>query len=1195
MGLGRGSGFSDGKIVIGTQVDMYGMNTGLAKIQKTFKSLKYMSAGILGGFGLVKFGKAAIDAASDLAEVQNIVDVAFGDMEYKIEAFSKTCIDSFGVSEVAAKQTAGSFMAMGKASGIAEEQASDMAVKLTALSGDMASFYNISQDYARVALSAVYTGETETLKRYGIILTEANLQQYAATKGITKKVKAMSAADKATLRYNYILEQTTMVEGDFIRTQDNWANQSRILKQRWNEFLITVGSGLITVLSPALKLLNRFLQYLTAWANQIGHILAKLFGINWQDLSSEMSQLSDNTSGLGESEEDLADGIGAATKAAKRSLAPFDDLNVLTENIASNAGGVADLGLGIGDIGFDFSNMKAEDIGFEFPDISSWYEFGEYLSNTLKSILDKIPWDDIYEGARNFGTNFASFLNGLIQPETFRTVGTTIAGALNTAIEFALGFGQEFDFVNFGLALSEAINGFFEEWNAKDAAECINTWVQGFWDAIKAFFKGDESGDGGIDWPLVRNKLAEFFSNIDIETVGLIIGAITIKKVGSWLISGAATKALGNAVGTWLTSESTKTAASGSFKAAGEWIATNLGGVVGMSLSDASSITVTELFGAGTFAEIAGYVVGGIVTAIAGLITGTNLGGLFSYLFTGDEGAYEDYMGLTGWITMIGDLAIAIKDFVSDPDVGYFPGLIKGIADIFSGDWMSGTEQLWKTQFKWQWFLPDDLKSLENQERVIDEFQKKYSSFEEWITAPGRFFYDPDTGVWAKVANWFTGLGETVSGAFTTAIDGIKSTWNDLSNWFVDAGDTIKNDFNNIIGGIKNVWVTVSTWFVDNVITPIREAFEPFCEWWSSVFESVWIIVKAVWIIAANWFNTNVIQPIQNFFQAAITFILTAFTNLWNGIKTVWSVVSNWFLTTVIQPIQNFFNTAIQFIANAFTTLWTTIQTVWSVASNWFLTNVIQPIQTFFQNLVTTIKTFFQNLWNNIKTIWSTVSAWFNNYVIIPIRNFFQNLITNIKNFFITLWNDIKQIWQNVANWFNTYVIQPIIGFFKNMWNNIIAGMKGAINNAIGAVEGFVNTIIDGLNIFTSGLSLLSSAASKITGDDYSGIGTIDHIQLPRLAKGAVIPPNKEFMAILGDQKHGTNIEAPLDTIVDAFKVATSDSDNNMIVALLQQQIQLLQAIADKNFSITDKQVFESVQRSSLDYVKRHGTVPFGA
>ena len=168
----RAGSFADGNLIIGTNIDTAGINSGMKQIERTLKHFHVFSAKMLGIGGLLMLGKTAVKAASDLQEVQNIVDVTFGDLSDKMEDFASVSIDAYGMSEFMAKSIAGSFMAMGKASGIAADDAANMALQLTALAGDMASFYNIQQETARVALSAVYTGETETLKRYGIILTE---------------------------------------------------------------------------------------------------------------------------------------------------------------------------------------------------------------------------------------------------------------------------------------------------------------------------------------------------------------------------------------------------------------------------------------------------------------------------------------------------------------------------------------------------------------------------------------------------------------------------------------------------------------------------------------------------------------------------------------------------------------------------------------------------------------------------------------------------------------------------------------------------------------------------------------------------------------------------------------------------------------------------------------------------------------
>ena len=491
--------FTDGNIIIGTSVDVGGIGTGLTKIEKSFKRLGKFAAFGLGIRALGNLGKAALDAASDLQEVQNVVDVSFrelddagnvvSDMTYKIEGFAQTCIEKFGMSEFAAKQTAGSFMAMGKSMGLSMEEASDMAVTLTGLTGDFSSFYNISQDYARVALSAVYTGETETLKRYGIVLTEANLQQYAQSKGIETTVKKMDARDKAILRYMYIMDATKDMEGDFVRTQDSWANSTRVLAQLWNQFLIALGSGLISILSPMVQVLGQVVQRLTQFVQVLWQALSNIFGFQLQDITKQASgaagavgDLSDNTDELGES-------IDKAGKKAKKQLANFDELNNITtpKNSGSGGGGA---GLGLGDMGLDTSGLWDPTAkNSPWSDIDNLYDLGKWIGDKLSDMMESIDWEKIYRKAKGFGVGLATFLNGLISTDLFKDVGHTIAGALNTAIYAALTFGQTFDWTQFGEKLAAGVNEFFTTFDFKSFAKAINVWVQGLFRTIKTFIK----------------------------------------------------------------------------------------------------------------------------------------------------------------------------------------------------------------------------------------------------------------------------------------------------------------------------------------------------------------------------------------------------------------------------------------------------------------------------------------------------------------------------------------------------------------------------------------------------------------------------------------------------------------------------------------------------------------------------------
>ena len=224
------------------------------------------------------FGAAAIETASDLQEVQNVVDTAFGDMAWKVEEFAASSIESFGMSEFAAKQTAGQFMSMSTALGLSQQEAADMALSVTGLTGDMASFYNVSQDVASTALASIWTGETESLKRYGIVMTQANLEQYAMQQGIHKTMQEMTQAEQVQLRYKYVMEQTKLAQGDFVKTQDSWANQSRILNENLTVLQGTIGEGLMSVLSPILQIINAIVGGFVQFQESTG-ILDEFFSV----------------------------------------------------------------------------------------------------------------------------------------------------------------------------------------------------------------------------------------------------------------------------------------------------------------------------------------------------------------------------------------------------------------------------------------------------------------------------------------------------------------------------------------------------------------------------------------------------------------------------------------------------------------------------------------------------------------------------------------------------------------------------------------------------------------------------------------------------------------------------------------------------------------------------------------------------
>ena len=353
----------DGEVIIGTELDKTGLRTGIKSISGELGGLKSVlgkiGAAVAAAFAVekvIQFGKACVELGSDLAEVQNVVDVAFGSMSDKMEQFADTAITSYGMSKLAAKKTGSNFMAMAKGMGVAEEAASDMAIGLTGLSGDVASFFNIDQEEAATKLKSVFTGETESLKEIGVVMTQANLQAYALAHGMDSNLSAMSQAQLVALRYAYVMDTLALAQGDFVRTQDSWANQTRILSMQWQEFMSIIGQALTTVLLPLVKVLNTVVAALIRMANAFNAAIQAIFGGSRKELSEGTAAtdgLADATIGLGGSAADaadaqdgLADSTAAAAKAAKKSLASFDELNKLQAADAGSGGSDSSGGAG---------------------------------------------------------------------------------------------------------------------------------------------------------------------------------------------------------------------------------------------------------------------------------------------------------------------------------------------------------------------------------------------------------------------------------------------------------------------------------------------------------------------------------------------------------------------------------------------------------------------------------------------------------------------------------------------------------------------------------------------------------------------------------------------------------------------------------------------------------------------------------
>lgn len=306
---------------------------------KTFGKIGKTIALALSVTAISKFTKSCIDLGSDLAEVQNVVDVVFPNINSQVNNFAKNAIDQFGLSELATKKYMGTFGAMSKSFGFSEQAAFKMSKTVTGLVGDVSSFYNISQDLAYTKLKSIWTGETETLKDLGIVMTQTALNEYALRNGFSKTIDKMTEAEKVSLRYSFVQSQLASATGDFARTSDGWANQVRVLSLRFDQLKASLGQGFINLFTPIVKCLNLVISKLQVVADGFSKFTSLLFGKQQQAISNTASQYND----LGASAIQSADDIASASKKAQKAVMGYDKLNILTntKNDSFNGGGLS--------------------------------------------------------------------------------------------------------------------------------------------------------------------------------------------------------------------------------------------------------------------------------------------------------------------------------------------------------------------------------------------------------------------------------------------------------------------------------------------------------------------------------------------------------------------------------------------------------------------------------------------------------------------------------------------------------------------------------------------------------------------------------------------------------------------------------------------------------------------------------------
>lgn len=427
---------SVGQIGLDLVVNQNNFNRQLNGITNIASKAGKIIAGAFAVKKIAEFTSACLDLGSDLAEVQNVVDVTFTKMNEQVNNFAQNAMTQFGLGETMAKKYTGTFGAMAKAFGFAENEAYAMSTTLTGLAGDVASFYNITQDEAYTKLKSVFTGETETLKDLGIVMTQAALDQYALANGYGKTTAKMTEQEKVALRYAFVQQQLALAQGDFARTSDSWANQVRILKLQFDSLRASLGQGFIAALTPVIKVINTVMGKLVQLANIFSTFMKRLFGVK-SDKNSGIGAVASDVSGATTGMDNLGASTARVGSAAKKTakelkgLMGIDEINTIgsSGSDGGDSGSSTGGGSGIGDIGMDDWDFSQQE------------EATDSLLGKVEAFADKVrsTFKKIASFINKHKEIILSIIGGIVAGITAFLIGSnwsTIAGTIIGVFEF---------------------------------------------------------------------------------------------------------------------------------------------------------------------------------------------------------------------------------------------------------------------------------------------------------------------------------------------------------------------------------------------------------------------------------------------------------------------------------------------------------------------------------------------------------------------------------------------------------------------------------------------------------------------------------------------------------------------------------------------------------------------------------------
>ena len=824
---------ADGSVIIDTRMDTTGVQNGVSAIKQSFNGLgsavKKIGLLIGGAFAvgkLVQFGKECVELGSDLAEVQNVVDVTFTTMSDKVNEFAKNAMTSAGLSETMAKRYVGTFGAMSKSFGFSEAQAYDMSTALTQLTGDVASFYNISQDLAYIKLKSVFTGETETLKDLGVVMTQSALDQYALANGYGKTTSEMTEQEKVALRLAFVQKQLSAASGDFIRTSDSWANQVRVMQLQLQSLKATVGQGLINIFTPVLKVINVLLGKLATLANAFKSFTELITGKKSSgqtsgsgaglagtdaiaDTADQYGQAADNAEKLADATNDNAKATKKANKETKNYLSSLDEVHKASSTGSSASSTPS--GSGSGGTGSGGGGLPSSVGSVDYGSLAEGETALDKISDSAKKLADLLKklWKPFQDAWKKEGKNTIDAANIALSgiAKLAKSVGKSLVevwtnGTGTTMLTTMLRIAQ-----NVLKTIGNIASGFADAWNKNNVGTQI---IQNIADALVVVMQFVEKiAEDTATWAANLNfyPLLESISNLTatfapiLESIGNVFEWIynnIILPMLKWVIeTGLPTviNLIADLVGFFTDHQSIieafGTALIGAFAA--EKIA-----VLAKSIS--GSITTVMDFTKGLIALMTGS--GGIIGGIKAIATAIGPGGIFIAAVTACIAI--GVLLYKNW-----DKIKEVAGIVASAVVGFFKTMGEGVSMILSDlkETVTGILNAIGTLVSnvissiVKFVTSKTREMAEAATRKISDMKEKTSTLWNGMKANAKETWE---NIMTIVENKVAAIRDAIVNKFTSARNRVVEIFGGIR-------DTIRNILNKVIGIVNRAIGTVNS------------------------------------------------------------------------------------------------------------------------------------------------------------------------------------------------------------------------------------------------------------------------------------------------------------------------------------------------------------------------------------------------